>query len=150
MVSVNTHKDLVTVVESMQRSIKTLEGSAVGPQTLEEKADMRKPSAPLSFRGSPSVKFNPDGTTTSIINCYWDSVHFSNGYEDTFYTLIKIKSYEIWAHRLDIEDDDWSVIYTIEQPPFAANDDGSITPITVSAVVPVKVGVSYMSLESVL
>ena len=137
MVSVNTHKDLVTVVESMQRSIKTLEGSAVGPQTLEEKADMRKPSAPLSFRGSPSVKFNPDGTTTSIINCYWDSVHFSNGYEDTFYTLIKIKSYEIWAHRLDIEDDDWSVIYTIEQPPFAANDDGSITPITVSAVVPV-------------
>ena len=40
MVSVNTHKDLVTVVESMQRSIKTLEGSAVGPQTLEEKADM--------------------------------------------------------------------------------------------------------------
>lgn len=137
MVSVNTHKDLVTVVESMQRSIKTLEGSAVGPQTLEEKADMRKPSAPLSFRGSSSVKFNPDGTTTSIINCYWDSVHFSNGYEDTFYTLIKIKSYEIWAHRLDIEDDDWSVIYTIEQPPFAANDDGSITPITVSAVVPV-------------
>lgn len=135
MTNLNMHRDMSTIVSEMQQKIRTLESITGGPQTFDELAEMRKPAAPTNFHGSPSVEFNPDGTSVSIVNCSWESVHFSNGYEDSFYTELGIKSYEVWAHRLDIEDD-WAPVYTVEQPPFTINEDETITPVPVYAKVP--------------
>ena len=134
MVNTNSHRDIPRYIESLDRRLKSIEGSAMGPQTLGEKSDMRKPAAPTDFNASPILIFDNAGTTISAVACQWKSVHFSNGYEDSFYTNIEIRSYEVWARQIDSDDEDvWSVVATVEQPLFFPNLDGTITPVNVYA-----------------
>ena len=134
MVRTNTHRDIPGYIESLDRRLKSVEGSAMGPQTLGEKSEMRKPAAPTDFTAIPILVFDSTGGTISSIACQWKSVHFSNGYEESFYTNIEIKTYEVWARQIDsLDDDTWSMVSTVEQPLFFPNLDDTITPVDVFA-----------------
>ncbi len=114
MVSYNNERDLSRIIEDLQKRLKTLEGSTTGPQTLEERAEIRKPAAPTGFTVSSYVDFNTAGQAQSIIKGTWYPVKITNGYNDSYYTEIKIRCYELWAKESNLSDDYYQVVATTD------------------------------------
>ena len=114
MVSYNNERDLARIIEDLQKRLKTLEGSTTGPQTLEERAEIRKPAAPTGFTVSSYVDFNAAGQAQSIIKGTWYPVKITNGYNDSYYTEIKIRCYELWAKESNLSDDYYQVVATTD------------------------------------
>lgn len=92
MTKYNEKLDIPTRFANLEKRLKRVEGSTVGPQTLVDKSDIRTLSAPQNLQIVSAVAFDETGGSYSKLTAVWDPVT-----EAVIGTDLEISVYELWA-----------------------------------------------------
>lgn len=92
MAKYNERLDIPTRFAALEKRLKRVEGSTVGPQTLIDKSDIRTLSAPSNLVIVSEVSFDETGGSYSKLSATWDPVT-----EAVVGTELEISVYELWA-----------------------------------------------------